>query len=688
MSTLSLIQGIRRASALLSCLIAIAALAPSRAQGQVNVIPTQFVAKMYTEALGRAPDQTGWAIWTSYFASNGCSLSTLQSVATGFYTSSEFTNDYSDNQSMVLTLYRGLLNRDPDQTGFNNWISSMNSGTSWATVVSSFEGSSEFSGEVATICSATTPDYGFGGAFTPPTTTPIGSGFTGTEAALQTALNSASSGSNVCIAQAELITLNTPLIVPSGVTLSTCGNPPTTQYAHMARLARGSTFTAPNVEVDGGGSLESVWVDGQRNNLGYAGQATNYNIEALGGTNTNVSSNKSAEPQGGSALFSDGSVHGYPCASLTVENNLVTAYTAEWGTQPSDGLTMQCENTTVSGNNIVDVVDCGIILFTSPNVAQQSQVTNNTIVSAGNNTSAALVADEFTGSIPPVSFSGALFSNNVFWTGPYTHFTLGIAAGTRPWFSSSVDFNANPGPTFTNNWTGSFSANVRAGIAVSGILNVDITNDGDHPLNANVVNFQSGIPASGCPGGTVIADTSDGNASGTFPTPVYTGDFDDCINSTVLGANYSLANSSWGTSTLNGWMPYVAGPGGSSSDVYVQFTTSGYNGDAYELVLNDASNSFNVGADQVVMGLTPGTVYTAAVYAETAPSSSGGYIMLQDGNGTHLNYTNIPGNVSSWTQYATSATVNSTGMLEVDLGSNEQSANAWTYFDSASLTLQ
>lgn len=695
----SLPKSILRGSVWVAYLIAMAVLTPVMAQAQVNVIPTQFVAKMYTEALGRAPDQGGWSTWTGYFYTNGCSLSTLQYVATQFYTRSEFTSDYSDNQSRLLALYRGLLNRDPDLGGFNSWMSDLNNGASWASVVSSFEGSSEFSGEVATICSVTNPDYGFSGAAMPLATTPIVSActsgqtcFTGTESELQTALNNASSGSTVCIAPAELIMLDAVLNVPAGVTLSTCGNPTPNQYAHMARLARGSSSFGPyTVTVSGGGTLENVWVDGQRNVLGTNSDTTgNFNIETLGGTNTTVSNNRISEPQGATTFESQGAAEGVTCTNLAVQGNLATAYTAIHGfdnSENSDGFSMHCDNTTITGNSIVDVTDVGIILFAYPGTVQNSQITNNTIVSAGNDSNAPICADENTANQygQPTSFDGTNFTNNLFWTGPNTSFDFGIAAGTREWgWSHPSD---STGGTFTNNWTGSLSANVRAGIAVAGMTNVTITNDGDHPLNTNTINFASGQVAAGCSGGTVVDDSGAGNASGTYPTPVYTGLPDGCLSNTTPGANYSLANSSWTTGTNNGWNWLVDGEG-SSSDVYVQSASNAYNDAPYELVMNDPSNSFNVADTQNVAGLTPGTTYTASVWAETAPSNTGGYIMLQDGNGTVLNFTNIPGNVSSWTQYSTSATVDSTGTLTVVLGSNLQSANAWTYFGSASLSLQ
>src|SRR5215472_5512779 len=38
-----------------------------------GAVPYQFLAKMYTEALGRAPDQPGWQAWVNYFQQNPAS---------------------------------------------------------------------------------------------------------------------------------------------------------------------------------------------------------------------------------------------------------------------------------------------------------------------------------------------------------------------------------------------------------------------------------------------------------------------------------------------------------------------------------------------------------------------------------------------------------------------------------------
>ena len=81
-------------------------------------IPNQFIAKMYTEVLGRAPDQGGWSWGVNYFSNYGCSATTLRNWGRNFYASPEYASRNYDNASKVLTLYRGILSREPEQGGF------------------------------------------------------------------------------------------------------------------------------------------------------------------------------------------------------------------------------------------------------------------------------------------------------------------------------------------------------------------------------------------------------------------------------------------------------------------------------------------------------------------------------------------------------------------------------------------
>lgn len=510
----------------------------AKAEAQ-TVIPAQFIAKMYTEALGRGPDQGGWSRYVEYFERNGCGAEQLSRIGWQFYTSQEFAADYDDNEAKVLALYRGALNRDPDQEGFNHYVSLLNSGARWESVVSDLFSNAEFVNNVARVCNSSTPNYDFGDQV-PPMPTPGSNGFTGTQSELQSVLNNATSGSTVYLAQKAVITLTATLNVPSGITVTTYGKPETTSYALMARLVRASTFNGPNVAIAGQGKLTHVWVDGQRHVLGYhkiaGGAQDNANVVTEGGANIVVSSSKLSDPQGGTNFFSVGGDSNSPCSNQTVRRNLITAFSSNHGfVDNSDGLTMNCEGLDLEGNSIVDVSDVAIVLFASPGVTQHSKITNNTIVSAGLSINAPISSDPSTGNPggSTLDYNGTIFRNNVFWTGPYTTFDFGIEAGGREFFATAANNSDGLGASYVNNTTGWLSARVRAGIAVAGMLDVTITNDDDHPLHFIPVGFASGSPAAVCPGGGVIVEASVGHASGTYPTPSFDGNFDGCVGGLV-----------------------------------------------------------------------------------------------------------------------------------------------------------
>jgi hypothetical protein len=501
----------------------------------VATVPSQFIAKMYTEAYGRAPDQAGWQRYVKYFQQSGCDGLQLSDVGRVFYTSGEFSADYDDNQAKILSLFRGALNRDPDQAGLDHYASLLDSGVSWASVVTDVFASVEFVGDVAAICDAAAPNYHFGNQ-SPPVLAIRGPGFAGSEAELQLILNDAVVGSTVEVAQKAVIALTFTLVIPSGITLKTHGSPEPTSYALMARLRRAASFDGPNVVIQGGGSLSNVWVDGQRHVLGYhkvaGGDADNANIATLGGLDTQVLGNKLSDPQGGTNFFSDGGSPSSPCAHQIVRRNLITAYSSIHGFEfNSDGLTMQCEGLELENNDIVDVSDIGIVLFAAPGVRQHSKIANNTIVSAGISTNAAISSDPSTGNLggSALDYRGTIFRDNVLWSGPNTAFDFGIEAGAREFFLSPANNSDGFGAVYVNNTTGILSAQVRAGIAVAGMLDVTIINDEHHLANFNPVIFPPFAPAADCPAGQIIVEASLGHASGLYPTPTFDGELDGCV---------------------------------------------------------------------------------------------------------------------------------------------------------------
>jgi len=99
--------------------------------------------RIYKAAFDRTPDLTGLGYWIKNM-DNG---SSLQSVANGFINSAEFKTLYGTNpshESFIAQVYTNVLHRAIDQSGFNFWLSTMQSGAnSQAAVLAQFSESPE-----------------------------------------------------------------------------------------------------------------------------------------------------------------------------------------------------------------------------------------------------------------------------------------------------------------------------------------------------------------------------------------------------------------------------------------------------------------------------------------------------------------------------------------------------------------
>ena len=100
------------------------------------------VFRLYQATLDRAPDITGFGNWSGRLA-DGMALET---VASSFVGSPEFQATYGalDNPGFVALLYQNVLGRAPDATGLANWSERLGDGMSRAEVVLGFSQSPEF----------------------------------------------------------------------------------------------------------------------------------------------------------------------------------------------------------------------------------------------------------------------------------------------------------------------------------------------------------------------------------------------------------------------------------------------------------------------------------------------------------------------------------------------------------------
>jgi hypothetical protein len=499
-------------------------------------VPAQYIAKLYTEALGRAPDASGWSSRINYFGSNSCNVGTLQIHGQDVLLSSEFSSLSYSNAAKLLLLYRTVLDREPDSSTFTYYLNQLNSGTSFAAVVGEFFSSSEFSQLSTKICSGQ-PYYfnilGHGGyAIQIPGVPQL------TRAQLQSELDAAGPGGVVALPSMTVVYVDAPIVIPSGVTLTTVGNPQPSQHGNMARIVRDPSYSAGQalVQLRGGARLTNVWIDGQRGAAGYSGTvafpfvSSDINIQAQSGTGTTISSNFIANTAGWSSLQAFGHYEtGVSCQANVINSNLITDYASNnsdtnfksW----SDGISDSCEDSTVAGNQIIDATDGAIVLFRAQvqadQAVQKSQVTDNVILNAGNSAYVALALDPLhvSGGCPAnPSFAGSYVGRNVFWTGPSSIIEVGLAVGTSEWYFSNGGC-IGTGANVSNNSSNGFRVRVNDGIAVQGMLNATVQSN-------NLLT--SRVPKGRCPSYDVSAGVSAGIASGSIQPYVNTA-LKDCI---------------------------------------------------------------------------------------------------------------------------------------------------------------
>lgn len=139
--------------------------------------PYQFVAKMYTEAYGRVVDPSGWSYWQGRMTNENPG-DLMREMIRVCFTNAEFKNDYpiifSQSPTLkreqfrprLLALYRGALNREPDNSGFSSFLNRLqvsSDETIWDQVVNEFAapGNTELNALISSILASGKPYYGW-----------------------------------------------------------------------------------------------------------------------------------------------------------------------------------------------------------------------------------------------------------------------------------------------------------------------------------------------------------------------------------------------------------------------------------------------------------------------------------------------------------------------------------------------
>lgn len=94
----------------------------------VNIGITEFVSRLYTQALGRSYDVGGLNNWCEELNTNPSRPNILTVSTSGFFHSQEFLNKNLNNEEFVKVLYRTFLGREYDEAGLADWVGQLDRG--------------------------------------------------------------------------------------------------------------------------------------------------------------------------------------------------------------------------------------------------------------------------------------------------------------------------------------------------------------------------------------------------------------------------------------------------------------------------------------------------------------------------------------------------------------------------------
>lgn len=110
-----------------------------------SLTDAEFVDLVYRNVLDRSPDQAGYDFWLGQMAGG---MSRGQ-VMTRFSESSEYVDQTAADVDVIVT-YRGMLDRQPDQAGYDFWVDRIGSDpNSLSTLIDNFYRSDEYADRVA-----------------------------------------------------------------------------------------------------------------------------------------------------------------------------------------------------------------------------------------------------------------------------------------------------------------------------------------------------------------------------------------------------------------------------------------------------------------------------------------------------------------------------------------------------------
>lgn len=497
----------------------------SPSAGSESNVPNEYIARLYTEGLGRLPDQTGWNAQLSRFTGSGCSIQTMTDAAVTTLGSNEFAAIPYTDRARAYAMFRAMLSREPTGDEVTLWAGRIK-GSSMSSAVRQLAATQSFAAITMQACT---------GNMYPVTGSPFALATRTSTASVQARINAAPVGGTVYLPPSQFVVLNERLIVKRGVTLATEGSSGLSgrrAYLNMAHLVRTSdTWTGPNILLMPGAQLRNVWVDGQMwkvkdkissgNNIQIAptdsGSAFDVDIEgdpySDDGTRapTTVRHVRSDNVRAAQNIMAFDSrkyhalnmepppinvEHPLPfsedneCRGLVkIDGNLVvnSANLHSSSLLWADGIATGCSNTEVTNNEILDASDVALLAYpASGSTPQASKFIGNKVLSAGNSTFGGIVTDPLSSTsqddrIYPrclvtssprqhnCDYRGFTAVDNTLWTGTNAQFVIAVSAGNAAWGFFQPDSSDAAGGYFARNSNRGSVINVAIPAYVSGL---------------------------------------------------------------------------------------------------------------------------------------------------------------------------------------------------------------------------
>lgn len=404
----------------------------------------QFIAKLYTEGLSRAPEGAEYAAAAAKIAAEGCTAAVCGELASAVFGSAEFEALRLTPLGQCFAVYRAVLSRDPTKEEVEAFTVPASDASRRLTQTGEF---------AELLDSIIAGPYFWRGANEET--------YTGGEVILASELQKRLEEFTVtALPEGTLVIMDAQLTLPRGSTLTTEGAP--THYTRMARLLRTKDAGVGHnlVYFCEGATLSNIFIDGNMSAFALDDTAAGSNT-VIASSYCNITYCRVSDSVSHQNVWSlEGTEQTY------IAHNLITAYASNHDKTWQDGISCLSTGSVIEYNDIVDATDAPVAVFrylendeSYAHVrAQNSIIRFNKLFNAGNSCYAAhdyetVNYGRFATGRPlyPANMTGLVSYENQIWTSWRAHCHMVVTFSTMPWQGDVCDRAF--GGSFYNNYS-------------------------------------------------------------------------------------------------------------------------------------------------------------------------------------------------------------------------------------------